>query len=193
MVHYFDRTGDTHTDDAEEDLKFPLWTATLQHAITFAQRDSSVQPSRIGVLGVSLGAFMALAVAAVDHRVRAIAVISGGFFDALRGRVTHLPPTLVQHDGSDDVVSVALAREADDVLQQLHMRHALVVYPGQGHHFDADAAPLVECRAIHFLATELSREHRGLRAIREAPLAGDACESSRVSQMILETSGQPER
>lgn len=77
VVHYFDRTGDTHTDAAEEDAKFPVWTATLQDAITFAERDSAVRRAQIGVLGVSLGGFMALAVAAVDDRVRAIAVILG--------------------------------------------------------------------------------------------------------------------
>ncbi len=49
--------------------------------------------------------------------------------------MTHLPPTLLQHVASDDVMSVTQARDVDDLLQTLHTRHALIEYAGQEHHF----------------------------------------------------------
>src|SRR5512143_1358989 len=39
IVHYFDRTGTTRSDDALEERLYPLWTETLRNAVTFVQHD----------------------------------------------------------------------------------------------------------------------------------------------------------
>lgn len=155
VVHYFDRTGDGTTTDAEEDARYPVWTHALEDAVSMIQRDPQVDPSRIGVVGVSLGGFMALALGREDRRVRALAVVSGGFFPGLRPQVRHLPPTLLQHGTADDVVPVAEALAVDTTLRHLGVRHATWLYPGQGHTFDGDVDELVHCRVLDFLFEEL--------------------------------------
>nr|MDQ6926324.1 prolyl oligopeptidase family serine peptidase [Candidatus Eremiobacteraeota bacterium] len=160
-VHYFARTGDTRTNDAREDTEFPVWTATLEDAVTFAQHDPAVIPARIGVFGYSLGAWMALALGADDHRVGAIVGLGSGFFDALRPTVHRMPPTLLLHGRDDDVVPLARAMAVDSTLRRLGAVRQLVVYPGQKHSLDGDAETDGQARMVQFFNREL-RPRRGV-------------------------------
>ncbi|HEY0776608.1 MAG TPA: dienelactone hydrolase family protein [Gemmatirosa sp.] len=157
VVHYFDRTGDTRTDDPREDAEFPVWTATLEDAVSFAQHDPAVNPARIGVFGYSLGAWMGIALGAEDRRVGAVVGIGTGMFDALRPKVKRLPPTLLLHGRDDDVVPLAKALAVDSVLRRLGVVHALVVYPGEKHGFDERVDPEARERVVRFLNRELRR------------------------------------
>lgn len=158
VVHYFDRTGDVRTDDAYEDATFPLWTAALRDAVTFARSDRHVDSTRVDAFGVSLGGFMALALGADDPRVSRLVVLSGGFFDALAPQVHRLPPTLLIHGDSDDVVPLAEARRVDRTLSRLGVPHALVVYPGASHTLDDSLVSDAERRALRFLDARSARE-----------------------------------
>lgn len=151
VVHYFDRTDDVRTDDAHEDATFPMWTATLRDAVTFARSDRHVDSTRVDAFGVSLGGFMALALGAEDRRVSRLVVLSGGFFNALAPDVHHLPPTLLMHGDSDDVVPIAEARRVDSTLTRLGVPHALVVYPGASHTLDDSLEPDAVRRSMRFL------------------------------------------
>ncbi len=157
VVHYFDRTGDTRTDDAREDAEFPVWTATLEDAVTFAQHDPAVNPARIGAFGYSLGAWMAVALGAEDRRVGAIVGIGTGMFDALRPTIKRLPPTLLLHGRDDDVVPLAKALAVDSTLRRLGVVHGLVVYPGEKHGFDDRVDPAARERTVRFFNRELRR------------------------------------
>lgn len=175
VVHYFDRTDDVRTDDAYEDATFPEWTATLRDAVSFVRSDHHVDSTRVDAFGVSLGGFMALALGAQDRRVSRLVVLSGGFFDALAPEVHHLPPTLLMHGDSDDVVPLAEARRVDSALARLGVPHALVIYPGASHTLDDTLEPDAVRRALRFLdarsaAVGLTRA-LSAAAKREAPAA----------------------
>lgn len=157
VVHYFDRTGDTRTDDPREDAAFPLWTAALEDAVTFAGRDAAVRPGRVGVFGFSLGAWVGLALGARDPRVGAVVGIGGGLFDALRPEVRRMPPTLLLHGRDDDVVPLARALAVDSTLARLGVPHQLVVYPGQKHALEDSADVDARARAVRFMDRELRR------------------------------------
>jgi carboxymethylenebutenolidase len=157
VVHYFDRTGDTRTDDAREDAVFPQWTAALEDAVTFARHDAAVDSTRISAFGLSLGGYMALALGAADPRVDRLVVLSGGFFDALAPTVRRLPPTLLLHGSDDDVVPLSAAQRVDSTLARLHVPHALVVYPGRGHGLDAETRPDGIRRTLSFLGAHRPR------------------------------------
>ena len=150
VVHYFDRTGTTRSDDALEDREFPIWTETLRDAITFAQHDSSVDARRVGAFGFSLGGYMSLALGASDPRVGSLVVLGGGFFKALAPRVTHLPPTLLLHGGDDTVVPLHEAEKVAEALARLHVAHQLVVFPGAGHVFTVNRTEGTAVRAIRW-------------------------------------------
>ena len=151
VVHYFDRTGDTRTDDEREDRVFPTWTDALQDAVTFVRRDPAVDTARVSAFGLSLGGYMALALGAADPRVDRLVVLSGGFFDALAPTVHRLPPTLLLHGSDDDVVPLSAAQRVERTLARLHVPHRLVVYPGRGHGLDAETRPDGIARTLAFL------------------------------------------
>ncbi|MEO7962705.1 MAG: dienelactone hydrolase family protein, partial [Gemmatimonadaceae bacterium] len=158
VVHYFDRTGDTRTDDAREDTIFPQWTSTLSDAISFARADVDVDSMRVDAFGISLGGYMALALGAADRRVSRLVILSGGFFDALAPEVRRLPPTLLLHGDADDIVPIARAHAVDSTLSRLGVPHALVVYPGGSHGLDDDLEPDAIKRSVLFLEASHARE-----------------------------------
>lgn len=175
VVHYFDGTGDTRTTDAREDSVFPAWTAVLRDAVSFSRADAEVDSSRVHAFGISLGGYMALALGATDRRVSRLVVLSGGFFDALAPGVTHLPPTLLMHSDSDDVVPVAAAQRVDSTLARLRIPHALVLYRGASHGLDDDLEVDALRRALLFFDDKnVARGllHAGSNSGHEARLKG---------------------
>src|SRR5947209_6109921 len=72
VLHYFDRTGHTWVSPNQIEQHFPAWLGTLSDAVTFVGDQPGVDPQRIGLLGFSLGAYLALALATQDRRIVAV-------------------------------------------------------------------------------------------------------------------------
>ena len=159
IVHYFDRTGVEYSDDDMEEQDFLVWTDALRDAVTYAQRDSQVDPRKIGVFGFSLGGWMALALGATDTRVGAIVAIGAGFFDPVARQVVREPPTLLLHGADDGTVKLSEARRVDSTLARLRVPHDLVVYPGQGHGFADSADVDARRRTVRFFDRWLHVRH----------------------------------
>lgn len=62
-------------------LRVALAFAALRAALDTASSEPGIDPSRLGVLGFSMGSLIAVQVAATDQRVRALA-LTGAFADA---------------------------------------------------------------------------------------------------------------
>ena len=94
VLHYFDRTGTTGVADKQTAIRnFPAWGKTLWDAISHVELQACVDPKRIGLLGFSLGAYLALTVASVDSRVKAV-VEFFGVKDAGNDRCRHVLESL---------------------------------------------------------------------------------------------------
>lgn len=127
--------------EAYETRRYDAWTARVSSAITalVAGEHSS---DRIGLLGFSLGGFVAAATASRDARVAALAVLYGGMPEQFAHEVKHMPPTIELHGDADRNVSfaagtrlVALAKASGAAAEQVR-------YSGKGHGFDfADDDP----------------------------------------------------
>jgi carboxymethylenebutenolidase len=121
--------------EAHEAARYEAWAKRTSAAITavLARPGSS---GRIGLLGFSLGGYVAAATAVRDERVAALAVLYGGLPDAMASGVKHLPPLLELHGEADSNVPlregerlVKLAKAAGGEAEQ-------VTYPGKTHGFD---------------------------------------------------------
>ena len=121
--------------EAHETARFDAWAKRTSAAITavLARPDSS---TGIGLLGFSLGGYVAAATAARDDRVSALAVLYGGMPDAIVSEIRHLPPLLELHGEADSNVPlregarlVQLGKAAGGEAEQ-------VTYPGKEHGFD---------------------------------------------------------
>ena len=96
-------SGTKQEREAHETARFEAWAKRTTAAISavLARPDSS---ARIGLLGFSLGGYVAAATAVRDQRVTALAVLYGGMPDAMASDVKHLPPLLELHGEADSNV-----------------------------------------------------------------------------------------
>jgi carboxymethylenebutenolidase len=91
---------------------------------------------RIGLLGFSLGGYIAADAAARDTRIAALAVLYGGMPDAMTAKVKHLPPLIVLHGEEDRNVPIAEGRQLVELGKIAGAEAEFVPYPGKAHGFD---------------------------------------------------------
>jgi dienelactone hydrolase len=155
FVHYLDRTGDRRVAYGRLRQDFPLWTETVRDGVNWLAAQPGVDPHRLGIVGISLGAALAFATAAVEPRVRAIVDYSGPLPDELARQRPRLPPTLILHGGSDPIVPVSHARALEQLLHEQGTPHEVQVYQGQGHSLTGAAQFDAAARAARFLQQHL--------------------------------------
>jgi carboxymethylenebutenolidase len=137
VPHFFDRTGTKFSNPYRNRDYFQVWTETIQATVSYAANLPTVDRRRIGLLGFSLGAYVALSEAMFDTRVSAVVEYSGGLFDELALQLRQMPPTLIVHGEADRIVPVAEARKLAALFQARQVPHVLAIYPGAGHGLSA--------------------------------------------------------
>ena len=169
--HYFDRTGTSRADPAmlTDGVHVPQWIETVDAALRFVAERPGVDPKGIVLAGISLGAFLGLALAAQlsagpardRERIKAILDISGGLvppYDALA--TSDMPPTLILHGDTDNVVPVTFAHDLDHRLTQLNVPHRTEILAGEGHWFSPSALPRLLLAVSSFLDGQLQLQMR---------------------------------
>jgi carboxymethylenebutenolidase len=159
LVHYFDSTGDGFQAFLTEPFRFMAWMQAVADGVRYARTQLGPAPA-VGLVGFSLGAYLALAVAAQDERVGAVVDVFGGLHDLLVPGVTRLPPVLILHGDADPVVPVSEAYKLEKLLQALGVPHETHIYPGLGHAFHGPAADDAFRRMAAFLARHLAVDAR---------------------------------
>jgi dienelactone hydrolase len=157
VLHYFDRTNHKTVNDKPTILRhFPTWGKTVWDAISYIERQSEVDPKRIGLLGFSLGAYLALSVAAVDPRVRAVVEFYGGFPKEMKFFTRRLCPTLILHGEADPTIPVEEAYQLRDLLEKKQIPYEMMIYPGIGHGFPSEIWQDAQQRSLAFFEKYLS-------------------------------------
>jgi carboxymethylenebutenolidase len=157
-VHYFDRTGTTRADAATilDGRHVPLWLTTIADTLAYIAGRPGIDPSRIALLGVSLGAFLSLAAATASKNIRAIVEISGGLAQPYASQATSsFPPTLILHGEADSIVPVSHATELNALLDRLSVPHQMQLFPSEGHWFSAAAQLRILATTAQFLGRYL--------------------------------------
>jgi carboxymethylenebutenolidase len=157
VLHYFDRTGTTGIADKPTAIRhFPAWGKTAWDAITHVERRPEVDARGIGLLGFSLGAYLALSVAAVDSRVGAVVDFFGGFPKEMKFFMRRLCPTLILHGDADPTVPVAEAYHLQQMLEKKSIPYEIQIYPGAGHGFTGAIWDDARWRTLAFLQKHLA-------------------------------------
>ena len=157
VPHYFDRTGTTEAQMPAMFLNFPLWMKTLWDVVSLVANQPAVDGERIGLLGFSLGGYLALSLACIDPRIRAVAEYFGGLPREIRPFMRRLPPVLILHGGADTVVPVAEAYSLQKALEERKVSYEIHIYPGEGHHFTPEARANADPRMHAFLQKYLAQ------------------------------------
>ena len=136
LLHYFDRTGIASADKQTILRNFPLWMKTLWDAISFVETQPQVDGERIALLGFSLGAYLSLSNAAIDHRVKAVVEFFGGMPKEMNLFMRRLCPVLILHGETDPTVPVEEAYQLQKLLEKKGIPYEIKIYPGAGHGFE---------------------------------------------------------
>jgi carboxymethylenebutenolidase len=149
--HYFDRTNTERADLATitDGVHVPLWLDTLSATRDLIATRPSIDPTRIALVGISLGSFLSLAFAAVNSaspepavrsKIKCLVDLSGGLISPFAEQATTaFPPTLILHGEADNIVPVSRARELDAQLTRLKVPHETRILPREGHWFSTMA------------------------------------------------------
>src|SRR3954470_18676757 len=140
--HYFDKTETrwASTEIILDGRHFIAWLKAVQDALDYIAGRPRVDPGRIGVVGVSLGAYLAVALGIEERRIQAVVEISGGvplgWEDRLRGE---MGPGLFLHGERDQVVPVSEARKLEKLLKEHGVKHESAIFPDETHWFSMPA------------------------------------------------------
>jgi carboxymethylenebutenolidase len=145
--HYFERTNTLRADveTIMDGVHVPKWLDTIAIAREVIAERSNVDSQRIAFVGISLGAFLSMSLAAIDssldipgdrRAIRCLVEISGGLAEPYASLATpNLPPTLILHGDADTVVPVSHAHNLDSLLTRLGVEHETRILHGEGHWF----------------------------------------------------------
>lgn len=155
MPRYFAATGTRAADAPTIWREFPTWMRAVSHCLDFAAELPNADGGRIGLVGFSLGAYLALALGSRQPRVKAIVDFFGGLTEYFVRGLTHMPPVLILHGEADRVVPVSEAHKLAQTLQERGILHEIKIYRQAGHGFDGCDMIDATQRASGFLKKHL--------------------------------------
>jgi carboxymethylenebutenolidase len=145
----------------------PDWTTlktVIHNAIEYLQSLPGVDPDRIGLVGFSQGAFLAVSTAGTAPAVKAVVAYYGGAPSDLDDYLQALPPILLLHGEKDASVPLGRARTLYERLAENGLAVEMHVYPGVRHNFnhagpyyDAVADADAKRRTLGFLKEYLQK------------------------------------
>jgi carboxymethylenebutenolidase len=153
------KTSTHESRGAYDATRFDGWADTVSVTVTalLGRSDSS---GHIGLLGFSLGGYIAADAAARDTRIAALAVLYGGMPEAMVAKVKHLPPLIALHGEADRNVPITEGRQLVELGKSVGAETEFVPYPGKAHGFDfSDTDPMTSDaidRVTRFFQTRLA-------------------------------------
>lgn len=139
FIEYYSQTGMVGPIGSQAQLQedFPTWMAEIIAGIGQLKHKPRVQPGHIGIVGYSLGAYLALAVGAESgHELGAIVDYYGGLPKEQDSKAANLPPILILHGDADTLVPVEHAHDLAALLQTHNRPYEIQIYPGARHAFN---------------------------------------------------------
>jgi carboxymethylenebutenolidase len=113
----------------------PIWIETIEDGLSYMHSRPEVDPDRIGLVGYSLGASLALGIDQNQNNHAALISISGFVWndEELENLVAGDSPTLILQAGDDEWVPMNDALDIKDALETNGIEHELVVIEGADH------------------------------------------------------------
>jgi carboxymethylenebutenolidase len=161
VPHYFGSHKPDRKNGQKNARSFLFWERTVSETVGYAARRTDVDPKRIGLLGSSLGSWVALSVGARDRRVSAVVENFGGFPEWEELNPARLPPVLILHGDADRDVPVRQAYNLEQILLGAGVEYEMHIYDGAGHGFRGADFDDAITRTVEFLDTHVKREPKG--------------------------------
>jgi carboxymethylenebutenolidase len=156
-IHYFESTGTEKSDLKSNLANFRVWIKTVGDGVTNITKQPNVDPERIGLLGYSLGSYLALSLAATDPRISAVVEYFGGLPGGRFRDLKKMPPVLILHGEADKIVPVKEAQTLERLFKENNVPFEMKLYPKQGHGFFGPDAHDASQRALSFLNKHMKK------------------------------------
>jgi dienelactone hydrolase len=134
------------------------WSATIRCVLSEVRKQPRYQ-SKIGLLGISLGAMPTTTVSVNNPNVAAMALVDGGFPANFPTHIDSVPPLILVWGGEDHVFPPSTAKILSNLARRLGSSAELLIYNGEGHAFflqDGNAsATNANAKIVNFFATQL--------------------------------------
>jgi dienelactone hydrolase len=162
VPHFFDGPGEW--SPSVKPQMFLAYIRTLNDATRYIASQTEIRNKGVGVVGFSLGGYLALALAEEERshppplrspEIKAVVEFFGGMPGFAEERFTTMPPVLILHGEDDDVVPVSSAYELERLLKNKAVPYEIKIYPHQGHGFSGDALEDSKKRTVSFLSAHL--------------------------------------
>lgn len=135
VVHYMDSTSLKSAGNAEMARYFGTWLKTAEDTLLYVRQQTFVDKDKISLLGHSLGAQLALHLAAKNHSVASVIDLAGCFV-LPTASIKAMPPVLVLHGKADAVVPLSRERSMVSVLKRTGCFYEEHLLPGVDHAFN---------------------------------------------------------
>ncbi len=155
VPHFFEPTGTVWASETTIWREFPNWMRVISTALDYASGQPSADASKIGLIGFSLGAYLALSLGVEQNRIRAIVDFFGGMPDHFAERMNGLAPVLILHGEADRVVPVSEAHKIAQLLEVRKVQFEMKLYKNAGHGFSGLDMMDAGRRAYFFLKKHL--------------------------------------
>lgn len=163
IPHYFDGPGGKWNFKDNPD-QFVAFIRTLDEAARYISQQAGIDSKGIGLVGLSLGGYLALGLAEEERShppkqhspgIRAVAELYGGIPEFAISRMTSMPPVLIVHGQNDEIVPVSRAHEVEQVLKKKGFVYEIKIYQDQGHTLSGDALEDANLRVAYFISQHL--------------------------------------
>jgi carboxymethylenebutenolidase len=163
IPHYFEGTGGNWSRAANTD-QLIAYIRTLNDAARFVAEQPGIQKDGIALIGISLGAYAALALTEeeISHpppqpspAIKAVIELYGNMPEFAADRMTSMPPVLILHGEDDKLIPVSNAYQLEALLNKKSVPYEIKIYPHQGHGFDGESVADANQRAVAFLKAHL--------------------------------------
>jgi dipeptidyl aminopeptidase/acylaminoacyl peptidase len=155
LPHYLERTGTPEGAWPLDPFKAVQWLGAVEEAVGHLAAHPRSAGRRVGLVGFSLGAYLALTAATQDRRIAAVADVCGGFPPFVDRAAALLPPTLILHGLLDTVVPASEAFRLEGLLRARSRHYEIHTYPDEGHVLSPGATADALHRAARFLGEHL--------------------------------------
>jgi dienelactone hydrolase len=138
MIEYYG-AGEEVVPGEQEKIRqsFVGWVRKLHDGLDALGKNPAVDPKRIGVMGYSLGAMLALSLGArYSDQLAAVVDYYGQVPPSVKEKAATMPPTLIIHGGKDRLVLAQQSQELDQILTAAGRPHQLKLYPEAEHAFN---------------------------------------------------------